>query len=107
MDARRDEVFYAIYGPTFELLEPLCNKVLSEGVWSGYRGKEVVFCGNAVEKLKTLIPVFSDYPMLDCEPEASWLCSDAFAQLKQQTLADLAYFEPDYGKAFYTGTISK
>jgi tRNA threonylcarbamoyladenosine biosynthesis protein TsaB len=107
MDARRDEVFYAIYNSSFEVLEPLGSKILSEDVWGDYAGKKVVFCGNAVEKLMTLIPTFANYPAMECEPEASWLCSDAFAQLKQQKLADLAYFEPDYGKAFYTGTISK
>ena len=107
MDARRNEVFYAIYSSSFEVLEPLGSKVLSEDVWGDYAGKKVVFCGNAVEKLKTLIPTFADYPAMECEPDASWLCPDAFGQLKQQKLADLAYFEPDYGKAFYTGTLSK
>jgi tRNA threonylcarbamoyladenosine biosynthesis protein TsaB len=107
MDARRNEVFYAIYSAEFNVLEPLANKILSEDVWIEYADKKVVFCGNAVEKLKTLIPTFSHYPALECVPDASWLCFDACTQLKEQKLADLAYFEPDYGKAFYTGTHSK
>lgn len=107
MDARRNEVFFAVYGTDFEVLSPLGSQILSDGVWSDYKGKEVVFCGNAVEKLKALLPEFKDYPSLHSEPNASWLCSDAVLQLQQQNLADLAYFEPDYGKAFYTGTFTK
>lgn len=103
MDARRNEVFFAIYGPSFEVLEPLGNKILSEGVWSDYIGKDVVFCGNAVDKLKTLIPAFEDYRGYYSNVSAEWLCSDATRQLAAGKTADLAYFEPDYGKAFYTG----
>lgn len=103
MDARRNEVFFAIYGPAFEVLEPLSNKILSEGVWSDYIGKDVVFCGNAVDKVKALIPAFADYRSHHCNVSAEWMCSDATRLFTAGEIADLAYFEPDYGKAFYTG----
>jgi tRNA threonylcarbamoyladenosine biosynthesis protein TsaB len=104
MDARRDEVFFAIYGPAFEVLVPLGNKILSEGVWSDYIGKDVVFCGNAVDKLKTLIPAFAGYRAHHSHVSAEWMCSDAIRQFEAGKTADLAYFEPDYGKAFYMGS---
>ncbi|MEK0421533.1 MAG: tRNA ((37)-N6)-threonylcarbamoyltransferase complex dimerization subunit type 1 TsaB [Bacteroidota bacterium] len=107
LDARRDEVFFAIYNASFEVLEPLGSKVLSEDVWVEYRGKKVVFCGNAVAKMKMLIPAFSDYPEFTQNLEASWFCETAAKLYQTQKWADVAYFEPDYGKAFFSGTFKK
>jgi len=107
LDARRDEVFYAVYSASFDVVEPLGAKVLRDGVWSEYKGKKVVFCGNAVAKMKMLIPAFSDYPEFTETLNATWFCATAARLYQNRILADVAYFEPDYGKAFYTGTFKK
>ncbi|MBM3399690.1 MAG: tRNA (adenosine(37)-N6)-threonylcarbamoyltransferase complex dimerization subunit type 1 TsaB [Bacteroidetes bacterium] len=107
LDARRDEVFYAVYSASFDVVEPLGAKVLRDGVWSEYKGKKVVFCGNAVAKMKMLIPAFSDYPEFTETLNATWFCATAARLYQNRILADVAYFEPDYGKAFYTGAFKK
>ncbi len=106
-DARRDEVFFAIYNATFECKEPLSAKILSEDSWIEYRGKRVVFCGNAVGKLKDLVPAFADYAEFTATLDASWFCESATKMHERGEWADVAYFEPDYGKAFYTGNLKK
>ncbi|MFM7766075.1 MAG: tRNA (adenosine(37)-N6)-threonylcarbamoyltransferase complex dimerization subunit type 1 TsaB [Sphingomonadales bacterium] len=107
LDARRDEVFFAIYDASFGVLEPLGSKILTEDVWSEYRDRKVVFCGNAVGKMKGLIPAFIEYPEFTEILDAGWFCSTAAALYQREEWADVAYFEPDYGKAFYTGTFKK
>ena len=107
MDARRDEVFFAVYGASFEVVEPLGSKILSEDVWREYRDKNVVFCGDAVAKLKRLVPAFTDYSEFTEILDASWFCETAAHLNGREKWADLAYFEPDYGKAFYTGNLKK
>lgn len=107
MDARRDEVFYSVYNRAFSILKPLGAMVLSEEAWSEYRDKNVVFCGNAVTKLKNLVPAFRDFPGFTETLDASWFCKNAAHQFENHIWADVAYFEPDYGKAFYTGTSKK
>lgn len=107
LDARRDEVFFAIYNSRFEVLEPLSAMVLAGSVWSEYRAKNVVFCGDATSKLKRLVPSFQHYPEYSAIPDASWFCEDAARKFSGKNWADVAYFEPDYGKAFYTGTMKK
>jgi tRNA threonylcarbamoyladenosine biosynthesis protein TsaB len=106
-DARRDEVFFAIYNASFECKEPLAAKILSEDAWIEYRGRKVVFCGNALSKLKQLVPAFDGYPGFTETLDASWLCASAAKMHERREWADVAYFEPDYGKAFFTGNLKK
>jgi hypothetical protein len=57
--------------------------------------------------MKMLIPAFSDYPEFTQNLEASWFCETAAKLYQTQKWADVAYFEPDYGKAFFSGTFKK
>jgi tRNA threonylcarbamoyladenosine biosynthesis protein TsaB len=107
VDARRDEVFYAVYDHQFQQMEPLSAKILAPGAWQMLEQKHIVFCGNATDKMKQLVPEHADAPGYDGLPQASEFASEVARQFNAGEFADTAYFEPDYGKAFMAGVTKK
>ena len=102
IDARRMEVFTAVYDKALnELIKPH-NLILAEADFSKFleKGKLVVF-GNGIGKFK---PLLSHPNILFEKVEAT---SEQMVTLNYQKyikndFADLAYTEPFYGKEFYS-----
>lgn len=102
IDARRMEVFTAIYDKSMTLLEPPHALILNDRSFSHILEKHpVIFFGSGSKKLQPLI----NNPHAAFKPDGS--VTEAFARLSQKSLeenkfADLAYSEPLYIKEFHT-----
>ena len=104
IDARRMEVYCALYTPDGKQLSPVeahivgpesFAKELSEG--------PVLFIGDGAEKCRGTIPGGS---FLQCYPKASAMAPLAEAAFREGRFEDLAYFEPFYLKDF-VATVSR
>lgn len=103
LDARRDELYLAIYDNELnEIFEPtnvvLPNSALNDVLLA----KKCIIVGNAALKLND----FQDFEGEVKNEEVSYSAKNAInlvSQLyKEQKFADVAYFEPNYIKPFYT-----
>lgn len=101
IDARRMEIFTALYDKDLQLISEPGAMVLQQDSFSNIlANQQVLFCGNAVTKMQ---PVISS-------PNASFtnkgltaihLAPLAYQRFTSGSFADLAYTEPLYLKEFY------
>ena len=101
IDARRMEVFMAVYNDSLETISAPAPVVLTAGMMDHFFEKhKVFFAGSGADKWMNLI----DTPAAVALPNIaiySALCSEAAKALHNGELADVAYAEPFYCKAFY------
>ena len=102
IDARRMEVFTAVFNKELEEIVPAGNMILDEQSFAALlSGNKVRFFGNGSKKWKAISPhpnaIFS-------ETEASALHMIELAENRwlEQDFASLAYAEPFYGKDFHS-----
>ncbi|WP_435413276.1 tRNA (adenosine(37)-N6)-threonylcarbamoyltransferase complex dimerization subunit type 1 TsaB [Psychroserpens mesophilus] len=101
LDARRLEVYSAIYDASFNEIRNVEAQILDENSFLEYLGKETVyFIGNGVEKTKRLIANPNAYFIEDKFPSSNEMSSLAFEKYKKSDIEDVAYFEPFYLKDF-------
>ena len=102
IDARRMEVFTAIYAKDLELVKAPAAMIIDEASFAAeLASKTICFSGNGSEKFKKVIKngnaLFTDSSF---DVSHMVLLSNAFFLKKQ--FSDLAYIEPLYLKEFYT-----
>ncbi|MEN3323455.1 tRNA (adenosine(37)-N6)-threonylcarbamoyltransferase complex dimerization subunit type 1 TsaB [Mariniflexile soesokkakense] len=101
LDARRLEVYAAIFNSNHQEIRGTEAQVLDENAFAEYLKKgKVYFVGNGVEKTKALInhpnAVFIEGKL----PSANQMSVLAFNKYKKSDFEDVAYFEPYYLKDF-------
>ena len=101
LDARRMEVYSAIYTSDLELHREIKAEILTEDSYSELLAQhKVYFIGTGVEKTKHLIQhanaVFVDGKL----PSANEMSALAEVKYKKSDTEDVAYFEPYYLKDF-------
>ena len=104
IDARRMEVYSAVFDHLGKQIRETQAEILNESSFSNYLEKgKVHFIGNGVEKFRTLQPhsnaVFWDGKL----PSAKEMCSIAEEKFNKNDFEDVAYFEPFYLKDFVGG----
>lgn len=103
IDARRQEVFTAVYNNVMEEKMPACAMVLTSSSFENeLKNGPVLFCGEGAKKwqeMNTNSNAQFDFKKLD----AKQLAHLAYKYFQKQAFADLAYTEPLYLKEFYTG----
>lgn len=101
LDARRMEVYSAIYDSNYNQIRETQAQILVETAFSDYLDSgKVYFIGNGVEKTKTLINHVNAIFVEDKLPSAREMCALAFNKYKISDTEDVAYFEPYYLKDF-------
>ena len=101
LDARRMEVYSAIYDSNYNQIRDTQAQILDETSFSDYLDSgKVSFIGNGVEKTKTLINHTNAIFVEDKLPSAREMCALAFNKYKISDTEDVAYFEPYYLKDF-------
>ena len=101
LDARRMEVYSAVYNASYNQIRETQAQVLDESSFSSYleQGK-VYFIGNGVEKTKALInhpnAVFIEGKL----PSSNEMSKLTFDKYTKNDIEDVAYFEPYYLKDF-------
>jgi len=104
IDARRMEVFTAVYQNDLSVLLPSTAMILDENAFSEYLvDRQVSFFGDGSDKGKPII-LASNAVFINVKDHAGYLGILSFSRYLQQEFTGLAYSEPAYTKEFYTHT---
>lgn len=107
LDARRMEVYQAVFNANGDMLSSIEPLVLDENSFKDLQAPKLHFIGDATEKAKTILNA-EKYVFHDASfPSASALGRLAYKKYNQKAFEDLAYFEPLYIKSFVAGKPKK
>ncbi|MCD7971432.1 MAG: tRNA (adenosine(37)-N6)-threonylcarbamoyltransferase complex dimerization subunit type 1 TsaB [Candidatus Azobacteroides sp.] len=105
IDARRMEVYTALYDKNLSVIEDTTAKIIDE---NSFRNKlstnKVVFFGNGAEKCKAIINHPNAFFIENIYPLAKNMLSLSKEKFIQKEFMDVAYFEPYYLKDFIATT---
>ena len=109
LDARRMEVYCAMYSNTLEEVIPVNALVLNEeSVLTFKKEKPIYFFGDGMPKAKELLSVLPYIHFIeDITASAKALIPLAYQKYVNQDFEDIAYAEPMYLKEFYFATAKK
>lgn len=109
IDARRMEVYTAIYNQDNETIEAVNAKIIDEHSFAEQLEKnKILFFGDGAEKCKAILSkhpnaIFSN----EGNPSAQYINIIALEKFRNQEFEDVAYFEPYYLKDFIGTTAKK
>ncbi len=107
IDARRMEVFTALFDRSLKELVKPHNLVLTELSFSESLEKgTVIFFGNGSDKFKTLV-AHPNAIFKQIETTSEQMVGLAFDSFNRNDYADLAYSEPLYSKEFFSPALKK
>lgn len=106
LDARRMEVYSAVYTPQCDLYQAVQAEILDEQSYGTFTDP-LYFVGDCQDKLKTVLtqPNFNFIPEV-VYPSAKDMLVLSYAKYLNKEFEDLAYYEPFYLKDFLV-TVSK
>ena len=106
MDARRMEVFTAIFDTELNsILNDIALVIDEKSFENKLSSNKILFFGDNEEKLKKCKTVINNPNAIFISnklPSAREIGKLAIQKFNNQDFEDLAYFEPNYGKEFYT-----
>lgn len=105
IDARRMEVFAAVYNSKGEILKPISADVLDENSYVEF--EPYIACGDGAEKLKDLWKDRNVIFATEILSSAKGQVKLAYQKFEQKAFEDVAYFEPFYLKDFVMNVKSK
>ncbi len=102
IDARRMEVFGSVFSENNHRLQEDFNEVITEESFTKIEGEKYLF-GNGANKLKEVLRENSSVHFIeDIFCSARGMIEIAESKFNKKDFEDVAYFEPNYGKEFYT-----
>jgi len=109
IDARRMEVYCAIYNEDNEIVEPTEAKIIASDAFSDITDSEkIVLFGNGAEKCKTILPPTESLRYIDNVAASALLMATLSEnEFYLKHFKDVAYFEPFYLKDFVATTPKK
>lgn len=109
MDARRMEVYCAVYTNTLNDIIPLQALVLTEeSIKTFDLQKPICFFGDGMPKAKELLQTLSQTFFIDdISASANAMIELAYTKYQAKDFADVAYSEPNYLKEFFFTTAKK
>jgi tRNA threonylcarbamoyladenosine biosynthesis protein TsaB len=103
LDARRMEVYYAIYDPGGNTIKEISAEIMTEVSFSGIpESKRIIFFGDGALKCRDVIKRRNGYFEEDFRISASNMHTPVMKAFTDQLFEDVAYFEPLYLKDFIT-----
>jgi tRNA threonylcarbamoyladenosine biosynthesis protein TsaB len=107
IDARRMEVYFAIYNTNLECLKPVSAKIITENSFNElFENNKIVFFGNGAEKCTVVIKHPNALFIGPQKVSARFMAGLAEQKYNEKKFEDIAYFEPYYLKDF-VATIPK
>jgi tRNA threonylcarbamoyladenosine biosynthesis protein TsaB len=104
LDARRMEVYTAIYNQNLEIIEPVNAHVVTEDSFAQYTAKEIIYFGDGASKCISVFESKSNYIFLEnITLSGNAVCMLAENEYRDNNFADVAYCEPFYLKDFIAG----
>jgi len=104
IDARRMEVYTAVYDFSQNNLLAEQPMILDEHSFSEFDFNKMIFFGSGAEKFKKLHSNVRSEPF---QPSASHLIRSGLRRYEYKKFEDIAYFEPNYLKPFYSPSFKK
>ena len=107
IDARRMEVYSAIFNPKFEKIREVQSEIITENSFEELQ-ETLYFVGDCAEKCKTVLTK-ENFIFLDeiKYPSAKEMSVISFEKYQKNETVDVAYFEPYYLKDFMITTSKK
>jgi tRNA threonylcarbamoyladenosine biosynthesis protein TsaB len=107
IDARRMEVYSAIFTPKFENKRATLAEIITENSFGDFQ-ETLYFVGDCAEKCKTVLSKDNFVFLEDIKyPSAKEMSLLSFEKFKINETVDVAYFEPYYLKDFMITTSKK
>ena len=107
IDARRMEVFTAVFDQSLNIVIEPYNCILTEDSFTDLLSHDsIVFFGNGSEKLQKLL-FHPNAIFKNIETTAQQMIELSYHSYLNNEFADLAYCEPFYGKEFYSPALRK
>lgn len=104
LDARRMEVYTAIFDQDLHFIEPVNAHIITENSLDAFSGKEIIYFGDGASKCKSSFELKNNYTFLDnINLSAKAICTLAETEYRDGNFADVAYCEPFYLKDFIAG----
>jgi|TARA_B110000091_G_scaffold15715_1_gene14856 tRNA threonylcarbamoyladenosine biosynthesis protein TsaB len=108
LDARRMEVYSAVFDIKNNLIRAIEAQILNEDSFADYlKNNEVYFIGDGVPKTKEIITHKNAVFIDDKLPSANEMAQLSFDKFQKKIFEDVAYFEPFYLKDFVVTTKKK
>lgn len=108
LDARRMEVFTAVFDQNYTKIEPTQALVIEKGAFVSYATTTIHLLGDGAAKCKEVLElpngVYHDELVY---PSAREMAAMAYAQYQREEFVDVAYFEPFYLKDFVSSNPKK
>ena len=105
IDARRLEVYTALYSPLGDELEPVTAKIIDENSFAPeLRASKITFIGDGAAKCAPVLNNSNATFLEDNYNSAANMSEIAFQRYEQGAFEDVAYFEPFYLKDFMITT---
>ena len=99
LDARRMEVYSAVFNEQYEFLQPTEAKILNETSYNDLlEEQQVTFIGDGAAKFATLCKHPNAVFVPNAYPQARDMVTFALTKYQQQAFENIAYFEPQYLK---------
>jgi len=105
LDARRMEVYYALYTKNMdEFLKPAAEVMDEQSFSEVLKGHRLLLFGDGTEKCKTLFESNPSVGFIDgFLPSAKFMIAPALQKFRNGIFENVAYFEPFYLKDFIAG----
>lgn len=106
MDARRDEVYSAVFDSNFNMVRKVIPEIIKKNSFDEYISEnKLFFIGNGQEKCERLIKKNSNliFSINNTFPSAKEMTFLSYQKFNSSDFEDIAYFEPDYLKEFVSG----
>ena len=108
IDARRMEVYTALYDSQLQLAEPAEALIVDEKSTQKYNNKNIVFFGDGMQKCRSILETLPGAKFVgNVKPTAVYMITLALKKFNAKQFEDTAYFEPFYLKEFMAGKQKK
>lgn len=101
IDARRMEVYSAVYSRALEPVEDISAKIVDQETYRKFLDQgPIYFLGNGEKKCRSVLTHKNAHFIEDLKPLARWMYPLAEIAVQREDYQDVAYFEPYYLKDF-------
>lgn len=103
LDARRMEVYTAVFDANFNVLEHPKALILTPDAFQNYNQK-IVLLGDCMEKVQSIFKGSQfEFAVSEKFPSAKEMAAMGYQLFQEKKFEDVAYFEPFYLKDFFLG----
>ena len=103
IDARRMEVYSAIYDKDNNTIRKINADIVNENTYNKFLNEKIVFFGDGANKCKTIIKSKNAIFLDNVLPTSKDIGELSYAKFLKKDFEDVAYFEPYYLKPFMLG----